>query len=319
MGSVNKVILIGNLGADPELKYTPSNRPVCNLSVATNEVFKDKAGAAPGTHRVASGDGVGRAGRTLLEVPGQGPQRVRRGPPADPLLGRQGRQEALQHRHRRRSGGVPGRRRRRGRRPARRAAAAAAVAAAAAAAGATSGGGGGGGGGGGAPGHDEPRARRPATTTSRSRPSGRSRGPPNRPDRREARPTPASWASRAARRARSDQFALPHAAPPGSNPRPKEVSCLHVPLVVCAVHSPMPCSECWQSRLRARGMRHRRCRPVIRPDGSGGTGDHRRSRRRWPRRHQRHGGGRRREVGDAASAASDDPPRGQEAAARRAR
>ena len=44
MGSVNKVILIGNLGADPELKYTPSNRPVCNLSLATNEVFKDKAG-----------------------------------------------------------------------------------------------------------------------------------------------------------------------------------------------------------------------------------------------------------------------------------
>src|SRR5947207_2508725 len=44
MGSVNKVILIGNLGADPELKYTPSNRPVCNLSVATNEVFKDKSG-----------------------------------------------------------------------------------------------------------------------------------------------------------------------------------------------------------------------------------------------------------------------------------
>lgn len=44
MGSVNKVILIGNLGADPELKYTPSNRPVCNLSIATNEVWKDKNG-----------------------------------------------------------------------------------------------------------------------------------------------------------------------------------------------------------------------------------------------------------------------------------
>lgn len=43
-GSVNKVILVGNLGADPELKYTPSNRPLCNLSVATNESFKDKAG-----------------------------------------------------------------------------------------------------------------------------------------------------------------------------------------------------------------------------------------------------------------------------------
>src|SRR3954467_9616091 len=44
MGSVNKVILVGNLGADPELKYTPTNRPLCNLSVATNEVFKDKSG-----------------------------------------------------------------------------------------------------------------------------------------------------------------------------------------------------------------------------------------------------------------------------------
>jgi single-strand DNA-binding protein len=44
MGSVNKVILVGNLGADPELKYTTSNRAVANLSVATNEVFKDKAG-----------------------------------------------------------------------------------------------------------------------------------------------------------------------------------------------------------------------------------------------------------------------------------
>jgi single-strand DNA-binding protein len=42
--SVNKVILVGNLGADPELKYTPGNRPVCNLRVATNEVFKDKSG-----------------------------------------------------------------------------------------------------------------------------------------------------------------------------------------------------------------------------------------------------------------------------------
>ncbi len=43
-GSVNKVILIGNLGADPELKYTPTNRPLCNLSVATSETFKDKIG-----------------------------------------------------------------------------------------------------------------------------------------------------------------------------------------------------------------------------------------------------------------------------------
>lgn len=44
MGSLNKVLLIGNLGADPELKYTPSSRAVCNFSIATTEVFKDKAG-----------------------------------------------------------------------------------------------------------------------------------------------------------------------------------------------------------------------------------------------------------------------------------
>src|SRR4051812_40558504 len=44
MGSVNKVILIGNLGADPELKYTPTSRPLCNLRIATTEVFKDKSG-----------------------------------------------------------------------------------------------------------------------------------------------------------------------------------------------------------------------------------------------------------------------------------
>jgi len=44
MGSINKVILIGNLGADPELKYTPSSRALCNLRIATTEVFKDKTG-----------------------------------------------------------------------------------------------------------------------------------------------------------------------------------------------------------------------------------------------------------------------------------
>lgn len=44
MGSVNKVILIGNLGADPELKYTPSSRALCNLRVATTDVFKSRDG-----------------------------------------------------------------------------------------------------------------------------------------------------------------------------------------------------------------------------------------------------------------------------------
>lgn len=40
--SVNKVILLGNLGAKPELKYLPSGQAVCELRVATNEKWKDK-------------------------------------------------------------------------------------------------------------------------------------------------------------------------------------------------------------------------------------------------------------------------------------
>jgi single-strand DNA-binding protein len=41
-GSVNKVILIGNLGAKPELKYLPSGQAVCEMRLATNEVYNDK-------------------------------------------------------------------------------------------------------------------------------------------------------------------------------------------------------------------------------------------------------------------------------------
>ena len=44
MSSVNKVILIGNLGKDPEIKYAASGTPVCRFSLATNETWKDKAG-----------------------------------------------------------------------------------------------------------------------------------------------------------------------------------------------------------------------------------------------------------------------------------
>ena len=42
--SVNKVILIGNLGKDPEIKSTPSGTPVAKLALATNERYKDKNG-----------------------------------------------------------------------------------------------------------------------------------------------------------------------------------------------------------------------------------------------------------------------------------
>ena len=41
-GSVNKVILIGNLGADPEVRHTQDGRPIVNLRVATSESWRDK-------------------------------------------------------------------------------------------------------------------------------------------------------------------------------------------------------------------------------------------------------------------------------------
>jgi single-strand DNA-binding protein len=42
--SLNRVQLIGNLGKDPEIKYTPSGTPVAKITIATNERFKDKDG-----------------------------------------------------------------------------------------------------------------------------------------------------------------------------------------------------------------------------------------------------------------------------------
>ena len=42
-GSINKVILIGNLGADPEIKRTQDGRPIANLRIATSESWRDKA------------------------------------------------------------------------------------------------------------------------------------------------------------------------------------------------------------------------------------------------------------------------------------
>jgi single-strand DNA-binding protein len=43
MASVNKVILVGNLGKDPEVRYAPSGDAICNFSLATTDTWKDKA------------------------------------------------------------------------------------------------------------------------------------------------------------------------------------------------------------------------------------------------------------------------------------
>ena len=43
MASVNKVILVGNLGKDPETRYAPNGDAICNITVATTDSWKDKA------------------------------------------------------------------------------------------------------------------------------------------------------------------------------------------------------------------------------------------------------------------------------------
>lgn len=42
MAAINKVILIGNIGKDPEVRYTPNGNAICNVSVATTRTWKDK-------------------------------------------------------------------------------------------------------------------------------------------------------------------------------------------------------------------------------------------------------------------------------------
>ena len=57
MASINKVIIVGNLGADPETKYLPSGDAVTNIRVATTDTWKDKASGekkeATKWHRIA--------------------------------------------------------------------------------------------------------------------------------------------------------------------------------------------------------------------------------------------------------------------------
>ena len=58
MASVNKVIVVGNLGKDPETRFMPDGKAVCNFSVATTDTWKDKATGekkeATEWHRISS-------------------------------------------------------------------------------------------------------------------------------------------------------------------------------------------------------------------------------------------------------------------------
>ena len=97
MGSVNKVILVGNLGRDAELRYTPGGAPVATLNMATTEIWNDKGGQRQEKtewHRVVL---WGKTAESLSEIPDQGQADLRRGQAADASVGRQGREQALHH------------------------------------------------------------------------------------------------------------------------------------------------------------------------------------------------------------------------------
>ena len=70
---VNKVILIGNLGADPEMKYTSNGTAVCNLRIATGEALQGPGRKLAGTNGMAQGRGLWQNRRKLRSISGQGP------------------------------------------------------------------------------------------------------------------------------------------------------------------------------------------------------------------------------------------------------
>ena len=87
-GSVNKVILIGNLGADPEVRRTNDGRPLVNLRVATSESWRDKTSGERREktewHRVVIfNEGLCRIAEQYLHERLQG---LSRGPVADPQM-----------------------------------------------------------------------------------------------------------------------------------------------------------------------------------------------------------------------------------------
>jgi single-strand DNA-binding protein len=81
MASVNKVILIGNLGKDPETRYAPSGDAICNITLATTDTWRDKASGekreATEWHRVVffgklaeiAGQYLRKGARCMLKAP----------------------------------------------------------------------------------------------------------------------------------------------------------------------------------------------------------------------------------------------------------
>ena len=115
--SVNKVILIGNLGKDPEVKYTPSGMAVARFTLATNERYKDKEGNWQDKTEWHNLVAFQRTAEIVGEYLKKGRSVYIEGKLQTSFLGRQGeRPEEVPHRNHRQRSGAAGRRPRRWRR-----------------------------------------------------------------------------------------------------------------------------------------------------------------------------------------------------------
>ena len=104
---LNKVMLIGNLGKDPEMRYTANGNAVTNFTMAVSRSFAGAEGRREETEwfTIVAWNKLAEIRRSIRP---EGPQSIRRGTADDQKLGRSGRTEALQDRGRRRSGAPPG-------------------------------------------------------------------------------------------------------------------------------------------------------------------------------------------------------------------
>ena len=85
------VTLVGNLTRDPELRQTPSGTSVCQLGVAVELLVQGRIRPVGRKAELLRRGGLGRAGRELRPVPGQGPPGSRRRPSRPAQLGSAGR------------------------------------------------------------------------------------------------------------------------------------------------------------------------------------------------------------------------------------
>ena len=84
--SLNRAMVIGNLGSDPVLRNLPNGQAAVGFSIATGRILHRQTGPQAGTRRVAPHRCVREAGRNLQSVPQEGTAGVRRGASPHPRV-----------------------------------------------------------------------------------------------------------------------------------------------------------------------------------------------------------------------------------------